>query len=102
MGKWSGRVTVLDTRQGNTVVAEAPLGGKRWRKRKNRARDGWLWPVEHVAREYMRAEKVCWTKMGRLHRKSTRKRGDWWSVEDVSSNCVRAHVKAIRSFLRRV
>jgi len=101
MAKWAARLTVVDPQGG--VVAKASLGSGRWKKRKkNRARDSWLWPVEHVAREYMRAEETCWTEMRRLHRRSVRKRGDWFIVEDPSSNCVDAHVKAIRSFLRRI
>jgi hypothetical protein len=101
MAKSTARVTVIDTQRGSTVFQE-PSGGKRWKKRKNRARKGWLWPVEHTVREYIRAEGTCWSEMLRLHKKSARKRGDWWVVADPSTNCVRAHEKAIRRFLRRI
>lgn len=97
MAKW-GRITVVDSSNGSVQVA-----GKRWRSKKNRIRDriGWLWPVEHAMREYVRAENKCWAEMFRLHDKSRGKKRDRW-LTDGLTNGMRAHTKACNGFMRRI
>ena len=70
--------------------------GKRRRKKKV---SEWLRPTEKVVRQYIKAERRCWSYSLRKWRKNTRKKGDRW-VFDSLPIYTQAHIKACNAFFR--
>lgn len=92
MAKFINRVTVLDLSKDGT--ATTLLKGKKSRKKKVTR---FLRPTERVIRQYLKAERKCWSDMTRRHNKSrTKKRNRW--LTDGLSNSLRSVDKGCRVF----
>jgi hypothetical protein len=70
------------------------LKAKKGRKKKVTR---WLRPTERVVRQYMKAEKKCWTDLTKRHRKARGKKRDRWLTDGVS-NSLKSFDKGCRVF----
>lgn len=93
MARFIDRVTVVDASSGAGTATTLVKGKKRGKKKVTR----WLRPTERVVRQYLKAERRCWSDMARRHDKSRGKKRDRWLTDGVS-NSLRAMDKGCRVF----
>lgn len=94
MARFINRVTVLDLSAKSGGTATTLLKGKKRRKKRVTK---FLRPTERVIRQYLKAERKCWSNMTRLHNKSRTKKNNRW-LTDSLSNSLRSMDKGCRVF----
>ena len=93
MAKFVGRVTSVDL-GGNGGSATTFLKSKKGRKKKVTK---WLRPTERVVRQYIKAERRCWSDLLGRYNKSRGKKRDRW-LTDGLGNSFRSIDKGCRVF----
>jgi hypothetical protein len=81
MAKFLRRVTVVGS--GDDAGAYTLLKSKKRGKKKTTR---WLRPTERVVRQYMKAERKCWTDAVRRHGKARKKKKDKWLTDGLGNS----------------
>lgn len=94
MAQFVRKVTAVDLGEGGAVSTTLYEDKKKGKKKKV---SRLLRPAERVVRQYIKAEKKCWTDLSRRHDKSRGKKRDRWLVDGLG-NSLRSIDKGCRVF----